>query len=172
MLEPCFASSQELVVFPIVQVCIQWCYPSSLKLAIVLLLSLSVVSFSLWPMDYHTPAFSVLHHFPELAQTHVHWVDDAIHLILCCPILLLPSIFPSIRVFSNESALHIRWPSIGGAASECYSNEYSGLISFRIAWFDFLAVRGTLKSVLQDHSTKAWILPCSAFFMVQLSHPY
>ena len=94
------------------------------------------------------------------------------HLILCHCLLLLPSIFPSIRVFSNESALHIRWPSTGGAASECYSNEYSGLISFRIDWFDFLAIQGTLKSLLQHYSSKASILQCSVFFIVQLSHPY
>ena len=94
------------------------------------------------------------------------------HLILCCPLPLLSSIFPSTRVFSKESVLRIRWPSIGGSASECYSNEYSGLISFRIDWFDFLAVQGTLKSLLQHYSSKASILQCSVFFIVQLSHPY
>ena len=92
------------------------------------------------------------------------------HLILCCPLLLLPSIFPSIRVFSDELVLHIRWPKYW---SFCISpsNEYSGLISFRTDWFD-LAVQGTLKSILQHHSSKASILQCSAFFMVQLSHLY
>ena len=94
-------------------------------------------------------------------------------LILCCPLLLLPLIFPSIRVFSNESVLHIRWPKyLSLRFSISPSNEYSGLISFRIDWFDLLAVQGTLKSLLQHHSSRAWILPCSAFFMVQLSHPY
>ena len=92
------------------------------------------------------------------------------HLILCHPLLLLPSIFPSIRVFSNESALHIRWPKCCNF-SISPSNEYSGLISFRIDWFDLLAVQGTLKS-LQHHSSKATILWHSAFFMVQISHPY
>ena len=88
------------------------------------------------------------------------------HLILCCPLLLLPSIFPSIRVFSNESALHIMWPKYWSFSfSISLSNEYSGLISFRIDWFDLLAVPGTLKSLLQHHSSKASILWCSAFLM-------
>ena len=94
------------------------------------------------------------------------------HLILSRP-LLLPSIFPSIRVFSNESVLHIRWPKYWSFSfSITLSSEYSGLISFRIAWFDLLAVQGTLKSLLQHHSSKASILQHSAFFTVQLSHPY
>ena len=93
------------------------------------------------------------------------------HLILCHPLLLLPSIFPSIRVFSNESALHIRWPKYW-SFSTSPPNEYSGLISFRTDSFDLLAVQGTLKSLLQHHSLKASILWRSAFFMVQLSHPY
>ena len=95
------------------------------------------------------------------------------HLILCRPLLLLSSIFPSIRVFSNELALHIRWLkywSLGFNISP--SNEHSGLISFRMDWLDLLAVQGTLKSLLQHHSSKAPILQCSAFFIVQLSHPY
>ena len=92
------------------------------------------------------------------------------HLILCHP-LLPPSTFPSIRVFSNESAIRIRWPKYW-SFSISPSNEYSGLISFRIHWFDLLAVQGTLKSLLQHHSSKASILWCSAFFTVQLSHPY
>ena len=90
-------------------------------------------------------------------------------LILCCPLLLLPSIFPSIRVFSNESVLHIRWPKYWNF-SVSPSNEYSGLISFRIDWFDPLAVQETLKSLLQHHNSKEWILWCSAFLMVQISH--
>ena len=94
------------------------------------------------------------------------------HLILCGPLLLLPSILPSIRVFSNESALHIGWPKYWSFSfSISPSNGYSELISFRIDWFD-LAVQGTLKSLLQHHSSKASILQCSAFFTVQLSHPY
>ena len=93
------------------------------------------------------------------------------HLILCHPFLLLPSIFPSIKVFSNESVLRIRWSKYW-SFSISPSNEYAGLISFRIDWFDFLAVQGTLKSPFEHHSSKASILWHSAFFMVQLSHPY
>ena len=95
------------------------------------------------------------------------------HLIFCCPLLLLPSIFPSIRVFSNELVLHIRWPKYWSFSFRiCPSNEYSGLISFRMDLLDLLAVQGTLKSLLQHHSSKASILWHSAFFIVQLSHPY
>ena len=95
------------------------------------------------------------------------------HLIFCCPLLLLCSIFPGIRVFSNESVLHIRWPKYWSFSfSISPSNGYSGLISFRIDWFDILAVQGTLKSLLQHHSLTTSILQCSAFFMVQFSHPY
>ena len=95
------------------------------------------------------------------------------HLILCHPLLLWPSILPSIRVFSNESVLHIRWPKYQSFSfSISHSNKYSGLISFRIDWLDLLAVQGTLKSLLQHHSSKASILQCSAFFIVRLSHPY
>ena len=95
------------------------------------------------------------------------------HLILCCPLLLLPSIFPSIRVFPNESVLRIRWPKYWSFSfSISHSNEYSGLISFRMDWLDLLAVQWTLESLLQHHSLKASILWCSAFFIVQLSHPY
>ena len=95
------------------------------------------------------------------------------HLILCHRLFLLPSIFPSIRVFSNESALLIRWPKYWSFSfSISPTNEHSGLISFRMDWFDLLAVQGTLKSLLQHHSSKAWILRHSAFFTVQLSHPY
>ena len=93
--------------------------------------------------------------------------------LICHPLLLLPSIFPSIRVFSNESVLHIRWPKYWSFSfSISPSNEYSGLISFRMDWLDLLAVQGTLNSLLQHHSSKASILWCSAFFIVQLSHPY
>ena len=95
------------------------------------------------------------------------------HLILCWPLLLPPSIFPSIRVFSRESVLHIRWPKYWSFSfSTRPSNEYSGLISFRMDWLDLLAVRGNLKSLLQHHSSKASILQHSVFFIVQLSHPY
>ena len=95
------------------------------------------------------------------------------HLILCRPLLLLPSIFPSIRVFSSESVLHSRWPKYWSFRfSISPSNEYSGLISFRMDWLDLLVVKGTLKSLLQHHSSKASILRLSAFFIIQLSHPY
>ena len=95
------------------------------------------------------------------------------HLILCLPLLHSPSISPSIRVFSNESVLHIRWPKYWSFSFNISpSNEYSGLISFRMDWLDLLAVQGTLKSLLQHHSSKTSVLQCSAFFIVQLSHPY
>ena len=126
------------------------------------------------PMDCSTPGLLVHHQLLEFAQTHVHWISDAIQpLILCCPLLLPPSIFSSIRVFSNESVLCIRWPKYCSFSFNISpSNEYSGLISFRMDWFDLLAVQGTLRSLLQHHSSKASILQCSAFLMVQLSHPY
>ena len=114
------------------------------------------------------------HQLPEPTQTHVHCVGEpSNHLILWVPLLLPPSIFPSIRVFSNESVLCIKWPkywSFGFIISP--SNEHSGLISFRIDWLDLLAVQGTLKSLLQHHSSKASILWHSAFFIVRLSHPF
>ena len=95
------------------------------------------------------------------------------HLILCCPLLLLPSVFPRIRVFSNGSVLHIRWPKYWSFSfSISPSNEHPGLIFFKMDWLDLLAVQGTLKSLLQYHSSKASFLHCSAFFIVQLSHPY
>ena len=117
------------------------------------------------------PGSPVLHHLPDLLKLmSIESVMPSNHLILCRP-LLLPSIFPNIRVFSNKSVLHIRWPKYW-SFSFSLSNEYSGLISFRIDWFDLFAVPGTLKSLLQHHSSKASILWCSALFMVQLSHPY
>ena len=125
-------------------------------------------------MDYSTPGLPVHHQFLELAQTHVHWVSDTIQPSNpCYPLLLLSSIFPSTRVFSNESVLCIKWTKNWSLSfSISPSNEHLGLISFRIDWLDFLAVQGTLKSFLQHHSSKASILQCSAFFMIQLSHPY
>ena len=126
------------------------------------------------PMDCNMPGFPVLHHLLEFAQTHVHCVSDAFnHVIFCRFLLLLPSIFPSIRVFPNESALRIRWPKYWSFSfSISPSNEYPGLISFQMDWFDPLAVQGTLNSLLQHHSLKATFLQCLAFFMVQLSHLY
>ena len=127
-----------------------------------------------WPMDWSTPGFPVFHHLPEFAETHAHWVGDAIqpsHPLP--PLLLLPSFFTSIRVFSSELALRIRWPNYWSFSfSISPFNEYSGLISFRMDWFDLLAVQGTLKSLLQHHSLKASVLWCSTFFMVQLSYIY
>ena len=111
---------------------------------------------------------------PRVYPTHVHRISDAIQLShpLSSP-LLLPSIFPSIRVFSNESVLPIRWPKYWSFSFNISpSNEHPGLISFRMDWLDLLAIQGTLKSLLQHHSSKASILWCSAFFIVQLSHPY
>ena len=111
------------------------------------------------PMDCNTSGFPVHHQLPEFTQTHVHLVGD--------------SIFPSIRVFSSESVLCIRWRKLWSFSfSISPSNEYSGLISFRIDWLDLLAIQGTLKSLLQHHSSKATILQCSAFFIVRFSHPY
>ena len=125
-------------------------------------------------MDCSIPGFPIHRQLLEFAQTHVHQVSDAIQPShpLSSP-LLLPSIFPSIRVFSSELVLHIRWPKYWSFSFNISpSNEYSVLISFRIDWFDLLTVQGTLKSLLQHHNSKASILRCSAFFTVQLSHPY
>ena len=125
-------------------------------------------------MDCSTSGFLVHHQLPELTQTHVHWVSDAIQPISSShPLLLLPSIFPNIRVFSNESVLCIKWPKDWSFSFNISpSNEYSGLISFRIGWLDLLAVQGTLKSLHQHHSSKASVLQRSNFSMVQLSYPY
>ena len=121
-------------------------------------------------MDCSTPGFPVHHQLPEFTQTHLHRVGDAIQPShpLSSP-SSRPSIFPSIRVFSSESVLHMRWSKYWSFSfSISPSNEYSGLISFRIYWFDLLAVQGTLKSLLQQHSSEASILPCSAFFILYL----
>ena len=127
----------------------------------LLLFSHSVVSDSLRPHGLQHASFPVLHCLPEFAQTHVHWVEiPSNHLILCHTLFLLPSVFPSIRFFSSESTLCIRWPKYGDFnLSISPSNEYSGLISFRIDWFDLLAVLGTLKSLMQHHSLRSSILP-------------
>ena len=125
------------------------------------------------PKNCSTPGLPVHHWLPEFTQTHIHWVFDAIrHLILCRP-LLLPSIPPSIRVFSNESTLRMRWSKYWSFNfSISPSKEHPGLISFRMDWLDLLAVQGTLKSLLWHHRSKASVLQRSAFFTVQLSHPY
>ena len=120
------------------------------------------------PMDCTMPGLPVHHQLVSIES-----VMPSNHLILCHPLLLLPSIFPSIRVFSNKSALCVRWPKYWSFSfSISPSNEHSGLLSFRMDWLDLLAVQGTLKSRLQHHSSKASILHCSAFSIVQLSHPY
>ena len=124
-------------------------------------------------MDCSMPGLLVHHKPPEFAQTHVHWVDaiQTSHPVLTP--LFPPSVFPSIRFFSSESVLHIRWPKYWSFSfSISPSNEYPGLISFRMDWLDLLAVQGTLNSLLQHHSSKASVLRHSAFFIVQLSHPY
>ena len=126
------------------------------------------------PMNRSTPGLSVHHQLPEFTQTHIHQVGDAIQPShpLSSP-SILPPIPPSIRVFSNESTLHMRWPKYWSFSfSTIPSKEHPGLTSFRMDWLDLLAVQGTLKSFLQHHSSKASILWCSAFFTVQLSHPY
>ena len=125
-------------------------------------------------MNCSTPGSSVLHYLPGFAQImSVESVMLSNHLILCCPLFLLPSISPSIRVFSNESALCIRWPKYWRFSfSISPFNEYSGLTSFRTDWFDLHAVQGTLKSLLQHHNSKASVLRCSACFMVQLCYLY
>ena len=126
------------------------------------------------PMHCSTPGLRVHHQLRKFTQAHVYWVGDAVQLSHpLSPLLLPPSIFPSIRVFSNKSVLHIRWPKYWSFSfSISPSNEHLGLISFRMDWLNLLAVQGTLKDLLQHHSSKASILQCSAFFIVQLSHPY
>ena len=126
-------------------------------------------------MDCSTPGYPVLHHLPQslLKLMSIESVIPSNHPVLCCPFLLLPSIFPSISVFSSESALRIRWPEYWSFSfSISLSSEYSGLISFRMDWLDLLAVQWTHKSLLQHHSSKASVLQCLGFFIVQLSHPY
>ena len=124
-------------------------------------------------MNHSMPGFSVLHYLSEFAQLSLSTESmmPSNHLILSHPLLFLPSIFPSIRVFSNKLALHIRWPNYCSFSIRL-SNEYLVLISFKISWFDLLAAQGTLKSLLQHHNSKASILQRSDFFMVQLSHSY
>ena len=139
------------------------------KFTLINCFSVTVVSDSLWPhgLQYiHQASLSITISQSLLKLMSIESATPSDHLILCRPLLLLPSIFPSIRVFSNESALHIRWPKDWNF-SISPSNEYSGLISFRIDWFDLLPVQGTRKSLLQHHSSKVTILWHSAFFMVQ-----
>jgi len=162
-----------------------WTVPSDLvpRVSCLIASSLLIIQFSSVaqlcltlcdPVNHSTPGLPVHHQLPESSQTHVHRVDDVIqpsHPLLS--LVLLPSIFPSIRVFSNESALCIRWPKHWSFSFRISpSNEHPRLIPFRMDWLDFLAVQGTLKSLLQHYSSKASILWRSAFFTVQLSHPY
>ena len=125
-------------------------------------------------MNCSTPGFPVHHQLPELPKLmSIESVMPSNYLILCCSLLLLPTIFPRIRLFSNESALCIRWPKYWSFSFNISpSNKHPGLSSFRMDWLDLLEVQGTVKSLLQNHSSKASILWCSAFFIVQLSHPY
>ena len=126
------------------------------------------------PMNCSMPGLPVHHQLPEFTQTHAHEsVMPSSHVFICHPLLLLPSIFPSIRVFSSESTLCMRWPKYWSFSfSISPSNEHPGLISFKMDWLDLLAFQVTLKSLLQHHSSKASIFRCSAFFIVQLLHPY
>ena len=138
----------------------------------ILVQSLSPLFVTIWPAA-HQASLSITNTQSLLKLISIELVMSSNHLILCHPLFLLPSIFPRIRVFSNESVLCIWWPNNWSFSfSISPSNEYSGLISFRMDWLDLLTVQGTLKSLLQHHSSKAPILRCSAFFMVQLSHPY
>ena len=137
----------------------------------------SVTQSRLTPRDRMSAAcqasLSITNSWSPLKPISIQSVMPSNHSILCFPLLLLPSIFPSIRVFSNESALHTRWPKYWSFSFNISpSNEHTGLISFKMYWLDLLAVQGTLKSFLQHHSSKASILQCSAFFIAQLSHPY
>ena len=138
----------------------------TISISLLLLFNHYVMSDSLWPQGLCRPGSPVLHSLPDCAQIHVFWVSDANQLILCCPLLLLPSIFPSIRAFSNEPTLHIRWSKYWGFSfSNNPSREHSGLISFRIDWFDLLTVQGTLKSLLISLITNKII-----YFFLFISH--
>ena len=151
-----------------------WGRNNSIKTSISSVQSLSHVWFFVTPWTAACQAsLSITNSQSLLKLMSIESVMPSNHLILCRPLLLLPSVFPSIRVFSSESVLHIRWPKYWSFSfSISSSNEHSGLSSFRMNWLDLLAVQGTLKSLFQHHSSKASILQCSAFFIVQLSHPY
>ena len=143
----------------------------SVQLSSVQLLSRVQLFVTPWPAACQA-SLSITNTQSLLKLMSIESVMPSTHLILCCPLLLLPAIFPSIRVFSNESVLHIRWPKYWSFSfTISLSSEYSGLISFRMDWLDLLAVQGTIESLLQHHSSKASILRRSAFCIVQLSHP-
>ena len=153
-------------------ICLLHWQMGSLPLASPVYSSVQLLSVTPWTVA-HQVSLSITNPWSLVKLMSITSVMPSNHLILCCPLLLLSSIFPSIRVFSNESVLRIRWPMYWSFSfSISPSNEYSGPISFRMDWFDLLAVQGTLKSLLQHHSSKASILQCLAFFTVQLSHPY
>jgi len=147
---------------------VSWCHflsPSDTETLLFIVPSLSCVRLFLTPwIAAYQASLSITISWSLLKLMSIELVMPSNHLILCCPLLLLPSIFPGIKVFSSELALHIRWPNYW-SFSVSPSNEYSGLISFRIDWFGLLAIQGTLKSLLQQHSSKASILWCSAFFI-------
>ena len=150
---------------------LSWTY-SCVCLSVQFSRSVMSDSVTLWTAA-HQASLSITNSRSLLKLMSIQLVMPSNHLILCCPLLLQLSIFPSIRVFSNQSVLRIRWPNYWSFSfSISPSNEYSGMISFRMDWLDLLAVQGTLKSLLQHHSSKAAILPRSAFFIVQLSHPH
>ena len=161
-------------MFPFNQTSICIGFPASILILFSSVQSLSCVWLFANPWTAACQASLPITNFQSLLKLmSIELVMPSNHLILCCPLLLPPSVFPSIRVFSNESVLRIRWPKYWSFNfSISPTNEYSGLISFRIDWFDLLAVQGTLKSLLQHHSSKASILWHSAFFIVQLSHPH
>ena len=147
--------------------------PSSLQTFSSVQLLSHVQLFATWWTAACQASLSITNSRSLLKLMSIELVMPSNHLIICCPLLLLPLVFPSIRVFSNESVLHIKWPQYRSFSfSISPSNEYSGLISFRMDWLDLLAVQGTLKSLLQYHSSKASMLLRSAFFIVQLSYPY
>ena len=153
-------------------ICLLHWQMGSLPLASPVYSSVQLLSVTPWTVA-HQVSLSITNPWSLVKLMSITSVMPSNHLILCCPLLLLSSIFPSIRVFSNESVLRIRWPMYWSFSfSISPSNEYSGPISFRMDWFDLLAVQGTLKSLLQHHSSKASILRRSAFFIVQFSHPY
>ena len=152
--------------------CLRFCDHFVIQFSSVQSLSCVQLFVTLWTAALRV-SLSITKSWSLLKLTLIESVMSFNHLILCCPLLLLPSTFSSIRVFSNESVLHIRWPNYWSFSfSISPSSEYTGLISFRINWLDLLAVQGTLKSLFQHHSSKASILQCSAFIIVQLSHPY
>ena len=151
-------------------ICLLHWQMGSLPLASPVYSSVQLLSVTPWTVA-HQVSLSITNPWSLVKLMSITSVMPSNHLILCCPLLLLSSIFPSIRVFSNESVLHIRWPKYWSFAFSP-SNEYSGLISFKMDWLDLLAVQGTIKSLLQHHSSKASVLQSSAFFTVQLSPPY